>query len=339
MRLTWIFAFLHFLSVAQPVDLNDPDIVWAIALTQDWKIDNPSFESEDKDGLTTLKILRLKNYTSPYLADHVFYAAADGALPIFKDSSCTIPTDIGEAFPGRDTLISFDPETYEEKIQMVFVEPFPLYDFQCWRVHQILTYHKSSANWRTQVVSLAPMVEVHNYQGDSVGIRPLFWFKTENKCPDLLNNDIIWAKTTENKQEKTRVRTPPDAQVLKVTTGYENPLKHQERVLIQDAGTVFYNFLNERPLDMSERAELLSSTDTVDVFNPETYDLTRKIVQVNIQMDSIRDLRLIQTWSWDDRRKRLAICLDAVAPLEDVLDEEGKLKYKRALFYRRTQGN
>jgi hypothetical protein len=200
-----------------------------------------------------------------------------------------------------------------------------------------LSYQKSSGNWRTQVVSLAPMVEVHNLQGDSIGIRPLSWFKADNNCPDLLNNDITWAKLTENKPENTRVRSSPDAKVLKATKGFENPLKHQERLLIQDANTVFYDFLNEKPLNMADRAELLTSTDTVAIFNPETYEEYQKIIRKDIKMDSIRDLRLLQAWSWNDRLNRLSICLDAVAPLEDVLDEEGKLRFKRPLFYRRAQ--
>jgi hypothetical protein len=337
MRTTLLLLLLPFLSAAQTFNLNDPDIVWAIAITQDWKIDNPSYESEDKDGVTTLKILRTKPYQTPYLANYVFQAAVEGDLPIFKDSSCLIPTDISEAFPGKDTLLTFDPETFEETIQIVYVEPFLPYDFKCWRLHQILSYQKSSGNWRTQVVSLAPMVEVHNLQGDSIGIRPLFWFKADNNCPDLLNNDITWAKLTENKPENTRVRSSPNAKVLKATKGFENPLKHQERLLIQDANTVFYDFLNEKPLNMADRAELLTSTDTVAIFNPETYEEYQKIIRKDIKMDSIRDLRLLQAWSWNDRLNRLSICLDAVAPLEDVLDEEGKLRFKRPLFYRRAQ--
>lgn len=58
--------------------------------------------------------------------------------------------------------------------------------------------------------------------------------------------------------------------------------------------------------------------------------------EYKINLDHIRGLRFGQTWYWDERRHRLSICLDAVAPLLDVYDSMGNFRYLRPLFYRKA---
>jgi hypothetical protein len=60
-------------------------------------------------------------------------------------------------------------------------------------------------------------------------------------------------------------------------------------------------------------------------------------VNNEINVGDIRELRLVQRWYWDERRARLSICLDAVAPLMDVHDDNGNFRYQKPLFYRRVR--
>ena len=82
---------------------------------------------------------------------------------------------------------------------------------------------------------------------------------------------------------------------------------------------------------------MLVKTDTIVTFNPETYEQTTEIKRREINADSIHELRLIQTWYWDDKRHRLSIHLEGVAPMVDVLNDMEEVKYSKPMFYRRSK--
>jgi len=126
----------------------------------------------------------------------VFQAALAQKLPIFKDAHCLIPADQYHVYPDKDTLITFDPETYEEKMQVSYFEPFPFGNFRAWRLRQALAYHQKSASWSTTVEAIAPMVAKRNTHGeiDSMALYPLFWFKPEDKRPRVEAISVVWAK-------------------------------------------------------------------------------------------------------------------------------------------------
>ena len=81
----------------------------------------------------------------------------------------------------------------------------------------------------------------------------------------------------------------------------------------------------------------MARTDTVITFDPDTYEEKVQIIQNDINPSDIRLLRLEQTWYWDERRARLAIGLDSVGLLKDVLDEDGNLKFSIPLVYWRVK--
>ena len=340
MRLLLFCCLLPCLLPAQSGFLKDPDIVWAAEIEQDWVVDILSLENEWDEGITTLKLLRTEQnsryWATPYLSELVFRAIMDGKLPVYKDPQCTMPADPLTVFPGKDTVTTFDPETYEEKVSIVWVEPDPAHDFKAWRLRQVLSYHRKSATWSTRVEAVAPLILVKNPAGDSIGMRPLCWFRPEDKRPKTSSNHIVWAKKTVNRQPATRVPAVPPNPV-KLSDGFQNPLIHQLKLLETDMKTPFYDTWNEAPLPPAERKSMLARTDTVVTFDPETYEEKVMVVKNEINPDNIRSLRLVQTWYWDERRQRLSICLDAVAPLLDVTDSFGNFRYQRPLYYRKTK--
>ncbi|MCY7327031.1 MAG: hypothetical protein LH618_00615 [Saprospiraceae bacterium] len=342
MRLLFFLATLPAFLIAQSAFLKDPDIVWAVEIEQDWVVDVPSLEVEGDSGITTLKLLRTEQNElfAPtfHLADFVIQAALQGKLPIFKDAQCQLPADISAdvLIPLQDTIITFDPEMYEEKIQIV-LSLYPFRDFRAWRLRQILAYHKKSATWSTSVEAIAPLIQLKNGQADSTALRPLFWFRPDNKRRKLTSNDIVWAKKTRNVQNKTQIPTQP-LPLVKLSYGFQNPLVHLLNVLKTDQKIPFYDAWNEKPLSSIERTSLLAKTDTVmDYANYQGYEEIIKIVHREINATDFSQLRLLQTWYWDDRRNRLSICLDAVAPVLDVMDNEGNFRFRKPLFYRRTR--
>jgi len=340
MRLLLFFFLVPALLPAQSDFLKNPDILRAAEIEQDWVVDIPSLETEWEEGITTLKLLRTENnagyWSSPYLAELVFEAMTSGKLPVFKDPACTIPVDFLEMISAfKDTVSTFDPETYEEKTQVYYYEPNPLYDFKAWRLRQILAYHKD-ATWSTSVEAIAPLFLIKNKEGDSLGVRPLCWFRPDNKRQKLTSNNIVWAKQCINKQPKTQVPANPTHPV-KITPGFQNPVPHLLGMLENDMKKTFYDTWSNKPLSVSERKSMLAKTDTVVTFDPETYEEKVQVVRNELNPDNIRHLRLVQTWYWDERRHRLSICLDAVAPVIEVLDSQGNFRFLRPLFYWRAR--
>jgi hypothetical protein len=342
MRFVLLFILFPALLPAQSDFLKNPDIVWAAEIEQDWVVDVPSLETEWEEGITTLKLLRTENnagyWSSPYLAELVFEAMTSGKLPVFKDPACTIQIDFLEMISSlKDTFVTFDPETYEEKIVVASLcdPPIPHEYFKAWRLRQILAYHKD-ATWSTTVEAIAPLILVENKEGDSLEIRPLFWFRPDNKRQKLTSNNIVWAKQCINKQPKTQMPANP-THLVKITDGFQNPLPHLLKVLENDMKKPFYDSWNQKLLTLSERTLMLAKTDTTINYDPEPYEEICYFVRNEINPDNIRHLRLVQTWYWDERHHRLSICLDAVAPVIDLFDDLGNFRYSRPIFYWRAR--
>lgn len=318
-RLSIFLAFLPTLLVAQAAVIKDPDIVWAVEMEQDWVIDIPSLETEWEQGITTLKIQRIhqewrkgislvavsfepraeqyveteigeSGLSSPYLADLVYQAALRGKLSVFRDPECRLPIDLtGSGY--HDTIVTFDPETFQETVRAVHSVMDPVNRIKAWRLRQVLAYHKKSATWSTTVVAMAPLFRW--YTGERDSIRPLFWFRPDNRQQKLTSDQIVWTKQTRNIQPKTQVKID-SARIVQLIDGYRNPLTHLFQVLQTSPKMPFYDGLNEKPLSAAERAFLFApKLDTIITINPETYAETMRVERTELHADDIRQLRLL----------------------------------------------
>ncbi len=342
MRYLFVFTFFPAFLFAQPAFIKDPDIVWAIEIEQDWVVDAHVMEAEQDSGITTLKLLRTERnvsyWSSLNLADFVFQAAVQEKLPIFKDAQCQMPADVvaDVLVPLQDTIFTFNPETYETETKFVF-SLRPSVDFKAWRLRQVLAYHKKSATWSTSVSAIAPLIRFKTEQSDSNALQPVFWFRPDSKNQKLNSNDIVWAKKIENKQAANQVLITPE-NFVKVKDGFRNPLSHLLQVLKEDVKTPFYDIWNQQLLSDTARRDLMMKTDTVvDYANDQGSEEPVKIVHREIIAADFKQLQFIQTWYWNERSNRLSIRLNAVAPLMDILDENGFFRFRKPLFYRRAK--
>lgn len=334
-----VLMMLPALLPAQSSFLQSPDIVWAAEVEQDWRLDIPDMETEWEEGVTTLKLMRTEKnelyWSSAYLSELVYQAVMQKKLPVFADPECQTFLDPQQIKVGLDTLISFDPDTYEEIVRVVDVKPVPVRDFVAWRLRQILVYHHKSATFSTTVEAIAPLIVDKNEHGDSIGLRPLFWFKPANKRQKLCNNDIVWAKKTVGRQPERQVPANPSRPV-KLLNCFQWPMAHQIEVLGHNMKTDFYDNWNEKPLTPDERALIVGRIDSIITIDPETAEEKMVIVRNEINIEAIQHFRLVQSWYWDEHRSRLSICLNAVAPMLDVYDREGNYRYTQPLYYRRS---
>ncbi len=339
-QLLFFFLLIPCCLFAQTDFLKDPDIVWATEIEQDWVVDVPSLEDEWDMGIITLKQQRTRenelNWSSPYLADLVFEAVGKGTLPIFKDAQLKIPKNKLLDYLGVDTVLVFDPVTYEEQVKEIYNEPRPLIDVKAWRLRQVLAYHQKKAIWTTTTISIAPLVLVPKAQTNSMELIPAFWFKPDNKSQKLQSAGIVWAKkTVSGKQENTSV-SPNDLSALKEIKSPRNPLEHQLKAFGTDMKIPFYDPLGNSLIPAEQRKSMLSRTDTIVAFDPGNYTETMEVRREEINADSISQLRLVQTWYWDAVRNRLSISLDAVAPMKNEYTEMGVLRCNRPLYYQKA---
>ncbi len=325
---------------AQSDFLKNKNIVWAAEIEQDWIVDGPNLEDEFELGLKTLKLLRTKQ-NEPYLSNVslaalVHHDAMSGALPIFDDPKCTRPLNPRNRLIRIDTVVTFDPETYEEKILVVANEYNPYSEYKAWRLHQILYYNQKTSSWNTVVTAIAPMIKLTDYAADTSSFAPLYWFKPSDDRPKLTKNSIVWAKETKTRQPATIINTN-QPQMLKVFDGFQFPLEHSIRGLIYDPKLkVYHSYDDEKLMTMDERFYLAVHMDTIVTFDPETYEEKVVVIRNEINQGDIKRLRLFQTWYWDERKHRLSICTDMAGPVIEVMDSEGNFRYEKPLYYIKT---
>jgi hypothetical protein len=243
-----------------------------------------------------------------------------------------------DAYPGQgmDTIVSFDPETYEEKLEFRPKEMNIEGDFIDWRLRQILFYNAKKAVWGTKVVAVAPLMNITKLDS-IVGTKPIFWFKADEKPQKLSANSIVWAKKTLNKQATSKVPVLPD-KLLKISKDVRNPVEHLWERIKNDPKMVIYDPNNENPFTPKDRTDLSATrVDTIVTFDLETYEEKTVEVRNELNPDDVNELRLIQHWYWDERRGRLSITLEAVGLIIKVFDDFGEYRYSRLLCYRRVK--
>ncbi len=330
--LSFLLSF-PFILHAQSDFLKDPDIVWAAEIEQDWVVETRDLYLEMDEGIKTLKLLcTTKNqdyFLSPYLPVLIFKAAISGKLPIFKDPKCQIPAVYNSDCIQRDTVWRFDPVTYDPIKLVEENKVDPSIHIKCWRLRQVLCYHKKSASWTTRVQSVAPMVTEYNEKYDSIGLRPVFWFKANDERQALSSSSIVWAKEIKGNSLDKMVQID-QCKPIKVKPGFENPISDLYQKFKTDSNIAFYDISNTKVISMEARNLLITQMDTVILRND--FDITEKIPLIKFDPSFAQQLCLSQTWYWNESQNRLSVCLNYVIPIRTVLDSNGTYKTFKRLF-------
>lgn len=87
------------------------------------------------------------------------------------------------------------------------------------------------------------------------------------------------------------------------------------------------------PLSAEEIEQTLFAIDTFEVVNPETFEITLQVIKNPLNPDDIIRYRIKELWYFDTRSSTLKVRILGIAPIQDVLDEAGRLKYERVLFW------
>lgn len=338
LRFALLWAFCPGSLFAQSDFLKDPDIVWAIEMEQDWVVDGSAAADELQNGVSTLKLL-CENpdnvfSSAPSLSFLVSTAIASGEIPIFTDPSCSKPTDWKTVLGSSDVVV-FDPGFFEESVQEIW-NVFAPELFKMWRLRQVLAFHQKCNCWTTTVQSIAPLARIVNAEGDSIDTKPIFWFKAFNERQNLDSKQVVWAKRILNKSAKTQLAIE-HFRPIKQHKDFPGLLSVFESIVLRHPEIPLHHGTENQLLTISDRSRLIADKDTVtDYLGPGEPDAEAvQVVSIN-RLAQVKSLRLVQTWYWDNERHQLSICLDAMAPMRHVLNEDGTLRFTTPLYYQKV---
>ena len=106
-------------------------------------------------------------------------AAINGEITVYstEDDKFTqplTPDEVASKGASIDTVITFDPETYEEQIQVVRNELNPE-DVKRFRLKEIWFFDEETSTLQVRVLGIAPLIDVTDDNGNFLYEQPMFW--------------------------------------------------------------------------------------------------------------------------------------------------------------------
>jgi len=87
------------------------------------------------------------------------------------------------------------------------------------------------------------------------------------------------------------------------------------------------------PLNELDLENILFKTDTIRVFNPETYVEEIKVVKNELNWEDVKRIRIKEQWFFDENTATLQVRILGIAPLIDDTDDNGNFRYEKPLFW------
>ncbi|MFZ4634417.1 MAG: gliding motility protein GldN [Saprospiraceae bacterium] len=88
-----------------------------------------------------------------------------------------------------------------------------------------------------------------------------------------------------------------------------------------------------RRLSTDDVLGMLSKSDTVVTFDPETYEEKVQIVRNDINWEDVKRIRLKEIWYFDKESSQLQVRILGIAPLIDVTDNDGNFRFEKPMFW------
>lgn len=116
-------------------------------------------------------------------------ATTDGSLTAYsteddKFTSPLTPEEVASMGATVDTVITFDPETYEEQIQVVRNDLNPE-DVKRFRMKEIWFFDEETSTMQVRILGLAPLIDVKDDNGNFRYEKPMFWVYYPDARPIL----------------------------------------------------------------------------------------------------------------------------------------------------------
>ncbi len=364
--LSFLFLFinLHGQSVDVQSILSNKQVQWIQEVYIDYWF-RKDMDERDEEGLIQSVIIKKSFHPeSPFdfrnqsVYDHIWdYVKQEKAL-IYWDSDLMHPLSIKEKdslLVPLDTIVTFDPETFEEIIQVVPNE-IEVRDVRIIKLKQLLYYDKKALSFFAYPLSAAMVVDFYDDNGNYKESKPLFWIpiKAMTAYPNLENPSILWAKRS---LRDIILYHRSDDKVVKDDMDYVTSLSHFFEQLAKQFNKKKTETLNGDLLSKAEFTEIMESEDTIITFYEEGMELPKNINSPNytkiihipknpkpgdeiilaivnkLNPADIRTLRVLQTWFWDKETQQLGIYYHGFAPTMDYYMDSSNFIDKNPLFY------
>lgn len=106
-------------------------------------------------------------------------AAINGEITVYsvEDDKFTYklePDEVASMGASVDTVITFDPETYQEQIQVVRNELNPE-DVKRFRLKEVWFFDEESSRLQSRILGIAPLIDVNDDNGNFRYEKPMYW--------------------------------------------------------------------------------------------------------------------------------------------------------------------
>jgi gliding motility associated protien GldN len=106
-------------------------------------------------------------------------AATTGEITVYsteddKFSARLTPDEVASMGATIDTVITFDPETYEEQLQIVRNDLNPE-DVKRFRLKEVWFFDEETSTLQVRILGIAPLIDVKDENGNFRYEKPMFW--------------------------------------------------------------------------------------------------------------------------------------------------------------------
>lgn len=335
-------SILCFHSTAQVEDLmRDKNITWIAEYYND-VVTEQAMEGKMPSATNFITPLKYVNITEGaasetfVLQNIVLEAVKEGQLRIYSDANCKIPITY-DAICRHDSIQHINPATYEQDVKVVSGLPW-LGKFSGFQIRQIIFYNAKKVQFGVRTVSIALLARWYDADNEVFRAHPWFYVKAEDltKKRRLSDKSITWASRL-NLINGVVLRSDSTKILKKI--GDNMPISALFDAFKAKPKIPFYKMNDVEPnikYSKSERSNYFIQYDTLTSIDPISYVHTYTPIATEIKAEEINQLKLIQNWYWNNKKKRLEIWLSAIAPLKKETNDMIELYYNRPLFYRRT---
>ncbi len=318
---------------------NNVSYVATFVTEHDFRLAN----SGEKTKMQLLKLPTPKDgcldfVTDNWLGHWLMDGMKKGHFKAYDDAEMTVFVGqpiLMQRLQNVDIITTFDPETYQEQVQTVSNERSPN-EIRSFKTYQAIFFDKKTNSFQTRLLSVAPMVNMVDNSGKVTGKEPIAWLAMDGKLPDgfsIENKDVAWSALLLDMNNPLKVN---ELKVLKGDFGKKlGEQVYQTALTMKHPIDYKMSYGCEDGLTKQDLESMLMMTDTVIVFDPDTYTETITVYKNEYKPAETKKLLLAQVWFYDQRRRVLSNRLEAIAPIEDKVDENGNFMYDRPLYFLR----
>ena len=345
------FLFSFFLSeihgqVASTSDIlkNDKNISWIGETEFIYQLEHhdrmnfvPTSNSQEETRLIKIDPVATCQYGNErFLTNYLLSLIQNGDFKTYYEDGRPMPVNAISnqlGFGNVDTIATIDPETLESTFALVRTNP--IFNISSFKIKQWWYYDKSNKRFQSVIKSIAPLRDKLDLEGNLAEQEFLFWIDMEQPVKqniDFNQSNIVWAKETINTVtfEDTKKIKGNTRKTFKNLT-FQNPKKGKSQVLENES---WYAYCAET-ISTNEVNQLLSaSKDSIVTYDPETFEEQIVVVKNRkVKFKDFKHYRVHQHWYFDKEKNQLASKLITLGPMQEVNNEKGELKYRRALYY------